>query len=506
MATAAQLIGFGNVSERPVAGVAGRLWSDSNTIWRDSGLAWETYLAKSNLNQTFNASQIGYDNSVTGLSASSVQDAIDELFASTGAAGSDTQVMFNDGGDLSGDSGLTYNKTTKALTITGVLILGSGPTTVSDAAGKILSAALNTVAVGQGGTGITSYTAGDLLYATGAATLAKLAAGTNGHVLTMVAGAPAWAAGGGGGSGTVATGAANRLAFYPSAGTTVDDADGSTFAYVGDTPAFPSGETPALGVFKNGSTQMTLRTSSDTGTTCAELMINRSRGTLTSPTAVQSGDRLGMIRFGGYSSTTWQSYYTVIQVEATENWSSAGGNLGAKFLFRAPANGDGANTKDLMSLSADSTTSALWSSFSDLTISAGDNNRNITFLTTGTGYWAFNCPSYGPLFRMQRGGTTKMFFGVSGATDNLVTGSAQDDGVVRLDAKAFLVSTDNGTSISFQVVASSGGIKTSAPGGGSAGAWKLGQAASVSPTAPNRTIRVDVDGVTLFLHAKTTND
>ena len=45
-----------------------------------------------------------------------------------------------------------------------------------------------------GGTGFTGYTTGDLIYASGASTLAKLAAGTNGYVLTMAAGVPSWAA------------------------------------------------------------------------------------------------------------------------------------------------------------------------------------------------------------------------------------------------------------------------------------------------------------------------
>lgn len=45
------------------------------------------------------------------------------------------------------------------LSSTGILTLGSGPTTVSDSAGKILSAALNTVAVAQGGTGATTASA-----------------------------------------------------------------------------------------------------------------------------------------------------------------------------------------------------------------------------------------------------------------------------------------------------------------------------------------------------------
>jgi len=44
------------------------------------------------------------------------------------------------------------------LTTTGTIAAGSGPTTLTDASGKILSAALNTVAVGQGGTGATTLT------------------------------------------------------------------------------------------------------------------------------------------------------------------------------------------------------------------------------------------------------------------------------------------------------------------------------------------------------------
>jgi len=44
-----------------------------------------------------------------------------------------------------------------------------------------------------GGTGITSYTTGDVLYADGANSLAALAAGNDGYVLTMSSGVPVWA-------------------------------------------------------------------------------------------------------------------------------------------------------------------------------------------------------------------------------------------------------------------------------------------------------------------------
>lgn len=53
-----------------------------------------------------------------------------------------------------------------------------------------------TLGAAGGGTGLTSYTAGDLLYATGATTLAKLGIGANGKTLQVVLGAPAWADGG----------------------------------------------------------------------------------------------------------------------------------------------------------------------------------------------------------------------------------------------------------------------------------------------------------------------
>lgn len=44
----------------------------------------------------------------------------------------------------------------------------------------------------HGGTAQTSWATGDLLYASGANTLSKLAAGTNTNVLTLVGGVPAW--------------------------------------------------------------------------------------------------------------------------------------------------------------------------------------------------------------------------------------------------------------------------------------------------------------------------
>lgn len=49
-----------------------------------------------------------------------------------------------------------------------------------------------TIGSAYGGTGFSTYTTGDIIYASAANTLAKLAAGTNGEVLTLVAGVPSW--------------------------------------------------------------------------------------------------------------------------------------------------------------------------------------------------------------------------------------------------------------------------------------------------------------------------
>tara|TARA_R110002051_G_scaffold19048_1_gene53874 strand:- start:162 stop:1145 length:984 start_codon:yes stop_codon:yes gene_type:complete len=75
---------------------------------------------------------------------------------------------------------------------------GSTGSTVTVPTGQTLTltdglavASLPTVTVAKGGTNLTSFTAGDVLYATGSTTLAKLAKGTAEQVLAMNAGASA---------------------------------------------------------------------------------------------------------------------------------------------------------------------------------------------------------------------------------------------------------------------------------------------------------------------------
>jgi hypothetical protein len=57
-----------------------------------------------------------------------------------------------------------------------------------------VSSIIGTVAPTQGGTGLTTYATGDILYASSSNVLSKLPAGSNTQILTLVSGVPAWAA------------------------------------------------------------------------------------------------------------------------------------------------------------------------------------------------------------------------------------------------------------------------------------------------------------------------
>jgi hypothetical protein len=73
-----------------------------------------------------------------------------------------------------------------------------------------------TLASTNGGTGQATYSTGDILYASATNTLSKLAAGSNGNVLTLASGIPSWAASTGG----VTSFSAGTTGFTPSTGTT----------------------------------------------------------------------------------------------------------------------------------------------------------------------------------------------------------------------------------------------------------------------------------------------
>jgi hypothetical protein len=106
--------------------------------------------------------------------------------------------------DVLGTGRFTSSLTASSFTGSGTGLTGLSATNIST----------GTLAVARGGTNISSYTAGDMLYYSGS-TLSKLGIGTAGDVLTVAGGNPSWAAasGGGGGGGGATAGTASVSTF-----------------------------------------------------------------------------------------------------------------------------------------------------------------------------------------------------------------------------------------------------------------------------------------------------
>lgn len=122
--------------------------------------------------------------------------------------------------------------------LTGV-VYGNGTSVFTTATGAQIATALSTtnisgnaanvtgvVATNNGGTGLSSWTAGDIAYYASGTALTKLALGTTGYVLTAGASAPQWtlasglAAGSAGSATNIAGGLVNQIPYQSAAGTT----------------------------------------------------------------------------------------------------------------------------------------------------------------------------------------------------------------------------------------------------------------------------------------------
>ena len=139
----------------------------------------------------------------------------------------------------------TGTVTSVGLSAPAFLTVGSSPVTSSGTLALTFSG--TAIPAVNGGTAQTTYTTGDLLYASGANTLSKLAIGTSAQVLTVTGGAPAW---GSAGAGTV---------------TSVDMSGGTTGLTTSGGPVTSSGTITLAGTLAavNGGTAQTTYATGD---------------------------------------------------------------------------------------------------------------------------------------------------------------------------------------------------------------------------------------------------
>ena len=195
------------------------------------------------------------------------------------AAGLNTYVQVNASGFLGAYSNFSYDGTT---------LLAPDITASGNVAGTWNGTAISAV---KGGTGQTTYTTGDILYASSSSALSKLAAGSNGYVLTMAGGVPTWASGAGG-SGTVNSGVGGRLAWYSATGTAVD----------GNAQASMSSGTLNLGTVGSTLGAMALA-GSTAGAITVRPPANTTTWTMTLPTTTGLANQV--LQTDGTGATSW---------------------------------------------------------------------------------------------------------------------------------------------------------------------------------------------------------
>lgn len=216
-------------------------------------------------------------NASTATSATTATTATSATTASNVALGAANQVVYQTGSGAtsfitapsSSNTYLSWNGTSFTWaaagtgTVTSVAVSG-GTTGLTTSGGPVTTSGTitfaGTLVAANGGTGLSTYTVGDLLYASGTSALSKLALGTSGYVLTAGASAPAYVAQStlSVGNATTATniggGAAGSLPYNTGSGATAFLALGTT-GYVltagASAPAYVAQSTLSVGSATN---------------------------------------------------------------------------------------------------------------------------------------------------------------------------------------------------------------------------------------------------------------
>jgi hypothetical protein len=342
---------------------------------------------------------------------------------------------------------------------------------------------------------------------------------TAGALKARIAGSTVSLGAGGGGSGTVNSGTANQLAYFASTGTAVS---GLTSANDGVLVTSSSGVPSISSTLPN----VTVFPASGQAT----LAVKAAASQTTRILFQANNDGPAITELGVAGATN-----AIITGSATGDMFFAVSGGSQRIIF-STVSGLGAIGFSLESANA----GISWAGSTTGTVPVKSNLT--VFPASGAATLAIKAAAAQTariLFQSNNDGPAVTDISVAGATNSQITGSAVGDMCFRINGNSqnFLFSGDSSTIVlkitAGQVLAekttnattttdaalvskgglsvasdivTGGAIKTAAPSGGTAAAWKHGTVASVTPTAPNRTIELDVGGTRYFLHAKTTND
>ena len=171
--------------------------------------SWDNH-AQAPSNVSWSTNTLNWAGSITGSTWNGA--VVGPAYGGTGVANNAASTL-----TISGAFGTTLTVTgTTAITLpTSGTLVNNAVTTLSSlvSIGTITTGTWNGTAIGAvyGGTSQTSYTTGDILYASASNTLSKLGIGSTGQVLTVASGVPSWAASGGS---SVPTGGGTDAVFY----------------------------------------------------------------------------------------------------------------------------------------------------------------------------------------------------------------------------------------------------------------------------------------------------
>jgi hypothetical protein len=281
------------------------------------------------------ASQVTYFLSATG-------------WAPVSGGGSGTVTSVNVSGDFTG------------LTFTGGPITTSGTITMG-----------GTLGAGYGGTSQSTYTTGDILYASATNTLSKLPIGTTNYVLTVIGGVPQWAASTGG----VTSFSAGTTGFTPSTastgaitlsgtlnvangGTGVTTSTGTGSVVLSTTPTLV---TPILGAAtatslkssiiyggSSASSALTLQSTSGIGTTDSVFIKTGNNGGTINLTATSSGQvTVPFFATNSFTSTTPVLSFNALNSPIVSGATISGNYL--QFVLQNQSGTTGASTNYVLS-------------------------------------------------------------------------------------------------------------------------------------------------------------